>query len=86
MFKTIVAIAAIGCLAACAKPSASEDNADMLENAAEQSTPEAAEALRNSADQIREQGQSGQPADPNGPIQNAMERAGDAQTPPPPAS
>jgi hypothetical protein len=86
MFKTIVAVAAIGSLAACAKPSASEDNADMLENAADQSTPEAAEALRNSAEQMRDQDQSGAPADPNGPIQNAMERAGDAQTPPPAAS
>jgi hypothetical protein len=78
--KMIVAAAAtLLAMTGCAKSDSVENNADLLENAAEQSTPEGAEALRNAADEIRDANVSSAPADPNGPVQKAMERAGNAQ-------
>ena len=67
-------------LAACGSSSdPAEQQADRLENAAQQSTPEAAAVLDNAADSIRDQGASGAPGDPNSSVQQAMEQAGAAQ-------
>ncbi|HEX8667089.1 MAG TPA: hypothetical protein VF727_01790 [Allosphingosinicella sp.] len=60
-------------LAACGQSTPAENSADALENAAEQSTPEAAAVLENAAESIEENG--GSPAD----VQNAMQAAGNAQ-------
>ena len=62
----LVPLAALLALAGCGGQSAADDNAAALERAAEQSTPEAAEVLRNAAD--------------NGSaVQDAMQAAGNAQ-------
>ncbi len=64
-------------LAGCGgSDSPAENTAEALEEAAEYSTPEAANVLENSADQLREQNV----ADPDA-AQNALEAAGNAQTP-----
>ncbi|MDQ4087137.1 MAG: hypothetical protein M3177_03850 [Pseudomonadota bacterium] len=60
--------------------SPAENTAGALEEAAEQSTPEAANALHNAADQIREQNVT----DPAAADQ-AMQAAGNAQAPAQPA-
>lgn len=52
--------------------------ADALDNAAAQADPAAAAAMRNSADQIRENGSDAALADPDGPAQQAMSEAGAA--------
>ena len=61
-------------LAACGGNDAADNNAAALERAAEQSTPEAADLLRNAADEGAD-------------VQDAMQAAGNAQaaTPAPPA-
>lgn len=67
-------------LASCGSSSdPTEQQADRLENAAEQSTPEAAAVLDNAADTIRDQGATGDAGDPNSSVQQAMEQAGAAQ-------
>lgn len=53
-------------LAGCGQKGASNDNAAALERAAEQSTPEAADILRNAADG-------------GGNVQDALQAAGNAQ-------
>ena len=66
-------------LAACGQQSQAENNAEALENAAEQSTPEAAAVLENRADQIRDQNVTA-PVDAAGsPAQQALQEAGNAQ-------
>jgi len=64
-------------LAACGSGggSQSDNAADRLEQAADQSTPEAANVLDNAADQLR----SGNVADENAAVQGAMQAAGNAQ-------
>jgi hypothetical protein len=58
---------------------ASEAQADKLDNAAEQSTPEAAEVLERQADAIRADGAEGQMGQPGSSVQDAMAKAGEAQ-------
>jgi membrane-bound lytic murein transglycosylase B len=68
-------------LAACGGSSApAENTAQALEEAAEQSTPEAANSLLDSAEQVRQQNI----ADPAAADQ-ALKAAGNAQAPPPQA-
>jgi uncharacterized protein involved in copper resistance len=66
MKKLPLALVAPLILAACGRDGAAGNNADALEQAAEQSTPEAAEVLRNAA----EQGAN---------VQDAMQAAGNVQ-------
>jgi len=67
-------------LAACSGSSdPAEAQADKLENAAEQSTPEAAEVLQNQADAIRQNGAEGAMGQPGSTVQDAMAKAGEAQ-------
>ena len=76
--KSFALFAAALALAACGQPSPAENAAETLENAAEQSTPEAANVLENAAEQVR----AGNVQDPAA-IQQAMEAAGNAQAPRP---
>jgi len=66
--------------AACGhRDAAAENTADLLDNAAEQSSPAAAAVLENEADAIRDNGTArGNVSDPNGTVQNAMQNAGNA--------
>ena len=67
-------------LAACGRPTPADNAADQLENAAEQSDPAAAAVLDNEADAIRDNGAAvGGSSDPDGPVQQAMKNAGEAQ-------
>lgn len=77
----ILAAAAAFSLAACSGGASnqSEAQADKLENAAEQSTPEAAEVLQRQADQIRDNGAAGASGQPGSSVQQAMDKAGAAQ-------
>ncbi len=59
----------------CGSPTPAENKADQLENAAEQSTPAAAEVLENTADAIEE----GTVADPDAAADNALNQAANAQ-------
>lgn len=68
MNRVPFALAAALILAGCGRNGAAENNADALESAAEQSTPEAADVLRNAADQ-------------GANVQEAMQAAGNAQAP-----
>ena len=73
--KPALFAAALGlALAACGSDTPAENSADALEEAAEQSTPEAADVLENRADQIESQNVSDPAA-----VQNALEEAGNAQ-------
>ncbi|MFD1610626.1 hypothetical protein ACFSCW_02285 [Sphingomonas tabacisoli] len=70
-------------LAACSGHSsndATEQQADTLDNAADQSTAPAADVLHNEADAIRENGASGAPGAPNSSVQQAMNKAAAAQS------
>jgi hypothetical protein len=85
----IIALAPLALLAACSGGASdqAEAQADKLDNAAEQSTPEAAAVLENQADAIRANGATGAVGDPGSTVQNAMAKAGRAQadtTPAPP--
>ena len=73
-------LAALG-LAACGSQSPAENSAQALENAAEQSTPEAAAVLENAADEIRESNSAAPISEPGSPGQKALEQAGAAQAP-----
>ncbi|WP_129793385.1 hypothetical protein [Sphingosinicella sp. CPCC 101087] len=75
-FLPFVAVALLG-LGACGTQSPAENAADSLEDAAEQSTPEAAGILENAADAARE---GNDPA----VVDEALNAAANAQTPPPP--
>ena len=81
--KTLLPFAAAASLivAACAGDTPAENTADALDEAAEQSTPEAANVLENAADQVREQNISDPAA-----ADRALQAAGNAQAPavPPP--
>ena len=69
-------------LAACGAQSPAENSAEALENAAAQSTPEAAAILENAADEVREGESTAPPGAPGSPVQKAMEKAGAAQSEP----
>ena len=79
--KHAVALIAALSLAACsgAASDQADAQADTLENAAQQSTPEAAEVLEQQADAIRDNGTSGAAGQPGSAVQQAMEKAGEAQ-------
>ena len=79
MNKLFTLAAGLGALALAGcggSESPAENTADALDEAADYSTPEAANVLESSADQLREQNV----ADPDA-AQNALEAAGNAQTP-----
>ena len=61
-------------VAGCAPETPAENTADALEEAAEQSTPEAADALENAAEQVREANISDPAA-----ADRALQHAGNAQ-------
>ncbi len=63
-------------LAGCGRDTPAENSAEALEEAAEQSTPEAADVLENEADRLREQNVSDPAA-----ADRAMSEAGNAQAP-----
>jgi hypothetical protein len=70
-------------LAACSGHSsndAADQQADALDNAAEQSTANAAKVLHSQADAIRENGAVGAPGQPGSTVQQAMNQAGAAQS------
>lgn len=70
-------------LAACSSHStndAAEQQADALDNAADQSSPKAADVLHDQADAIRENGAVGAPGQPGSTVQRAMNQAGAAQS------
>ena len=77
-----LALAAALGLAACGGQSQAENTASALEEAAEQSTPEAAAVLENAADEVREQNVTAPIGQPGSPGQKAMEAAGKAQAAP----
>jgi len=67
--------------AACSggSSSTSDAQADKLDDAAEQSTPEAADVLEQQADAIRANGADGAMGQPGSTVQDAMAKAGEAQ-------
>ena len=82
MKSILVATCSILLLAACGSEQSPADSAaDNLEEAAEYSTPEAADVLDNAADQIRDRNVQDPAAQ-----QEALEAAGNAQAAPPPAT
>jgi hypothetical protein len=66
MKRVPFALAATLMLIGCGRNGAAENDAEALESAAEQSTPEAADVLRNAADR-------------DASVQAAMQEAGNAQ-------
>jgi hypothetical protein len=68
-------------LAACSGGASDQADAqaDKLDNAAAQSTPEAAEVLEAQADAIRANGSEGALGQPGSTVQDAMAKAGEAQ-------
>lgn len=73
----LASLVLLGALAACGHK---DRAADRLDNAAEQSTPAAADVLHNQADAIRDQGGVNAPINQEGSaVQQAMQKAGNAQ-------
>ena len=82
------ALLAVAALGACggAKDSTAENSAEALRDAADQSTPEARDILMNEAERIEDRNVQLPPGAPGSPVQDAMQRAGNAQVtdaPPP---
>jgi hypothetical protein len=79
--KHALTLAAALSLAACSGGASDQADAqaDNLENAAKQSTPEAAEVLEQQADAIRDNGTAGAAGQPGSSVQQAVEKAGEAQ-------
>lgn len=73
--RTLLPLSALAALSACGGSSPSDNAAEQLERAADQSNPEAANVLENAADQVRDSNV----ADPNAAVQGAMQAAGNAQ-------
>jgi hypothetical protein len=73
------ALAAAFAVAACGGQSEADNTAAALEDAASQSTPEAAAVLENAAEQIQEQNVTAPISEPGSPGQQAMQAAGQAQ-------
>ena len=74
---SIAAAAGLLALAGCGGNEASET----LEEAAEQSTPAAAEVLENRADALEDADYNGSLSAPGSPVQDAMQDAGNASAP-----
>lgn len=76
-----LALAPLLIVAACSGGTSDQADAqaDKLDNAAAQSTPEAAEVLEQQADAIRANGAEGAPGQPGSSVQDAMAKAGEAQ-------
>jgi hypothetical protein len=72
-------LAAAFSLAACGGQTEAENTAAALEEAATQSTPEAAAVLENAAERIEEQNITAPISQPGSPGQQAMQAAGQAQ-------
>ncbi|HEX8063727.1 MAG TPA: hypothetical protein VF535_10980 [Allosphingosinicella sp.] len=66
MKRVLMALAALPMLVGCGQRNAADNNAAALDRAAEQSTPEAEDILRNAADS-------------GGNVQDALQAAGNAQ-------
>ncbi|HEX8579527.1 MAG TPA: hypothetical protein VF655_08020 [Allosphingosinicella sp.] len=79
MIRTVSVFALALALAACGGSSEADNTAAALEDAASQSTPEAAAVLENAADQIQEQNVTAPISEPGSPGQQAMQAAGAAQ-------
>ena len=82
MNRTAAAVPALAlalALAACGGSTEADNTAAALEEAAGQSTPEAAAVLRNEADRIQEQNIAAPISQPGSPGQQALEAAGQAQ-------
>ena len=81
MIRTVsaVTLAAAFALAACGGQTEAENTAAALDEAATQSTPEAAAVLENAADQIVDQNITAPISKPGSPGQQAMQAAGQAQ-------
>jgi hypothetical protein len=78
--KIAIPLLFLPALAACGgEQSASQNTADQLEAAAEQSSPEAAQVLEDQADAIRDQNVMAPAGQPGSPAQNALDQAGNAQ-------
>lgn len=82
------AMLGIAALGACggAGDGAAENGAEALRSAAEQSSPAARDILINEAERIEDQNVQAPPGAPGSPVQDAMQRAGNAQAadaPPP---
>ena len=74
--RSLLAAAGLFALAACGSDSAAENEAEALEEAAEYSTPAAADVLENAAEEIREENVTAP-----GAAQEALQAAGNAQAP-----
>ena len=81
MIRTVptLAFAAAFALSACGGSSEADNTAAALEEAASQSTPEAAAVLENAAEQIQEQNVIAPISQPGSPGDQAMKAAGQAQ-------
>jgi hypothetical protein len=79
MIRTVLALAPLALASACSGGSTADNQADRLDNAAEQSTGEAATVLHDQADQIRRNGAVGIPGAPGSSVQQAMDKAGNTQ-------
>ena len=71
--------AGLGLVACGGQQTPADNTADALENAAEQSTPEAAAVLENQADQIRDSNVTQPIQEPGSAGQQALQDAGNAQ-------
>lgn len=71
----LAALVPLGIALTACSPTAADNSADQLDNAAAQSDPAAAAVLANEADRIREE----DGIEPNGAAQEALQRAGNAQ-------
>lgn len=81
MRREIPLMAACLILGAChhgTDQASANDQAQALDNAAQQSDPAAAPTLRNQADEIRSNGAEANLSDPNSPAQNALQAGGKA--------
>ena len=79
MNRALSTIALAFALAACGGSTEADNTAAALEDAASQSTPEAAAVLENAAEQIQEQNVTAPISQPGSPGQQAMQAAGQAQ-------
>jgi type VI protein secretion system component VasK len=77
--SALILLMSAACSGNSSQQSAADNQADQLDNAAEQSTPEAAAVLENQADAIRDNGAAGAPGQPGSTTQQALEEAGQAQ-------
>lgn len=79
MIRTFLTLTPLALASACSAGSPADNQADQLDNAAGQSTGDAAAVLHDQADQIRENGAVGVPGARGSSAQQAMDKAGNAQ-------